>query len=298
MQFMIEHDNAHVGKKGPARIGQYLSYGAPIREIMPSLKKLVGGIGGWQELRFAESDGGREQRRLQRRLFLDLAERWAAWWSKNWPKYVKNEEEAQLEQTANVLGQLARSLATPPQPPQQAFPTGLKVVEGGGSMNTMIRSFDESPADGFLDLDTGKLPNPPAKLVKESVGHQPSPALLAWAEKENVNLVCMKIKASDGTWFYAWKPLGMKVWRIDNSRYDGLAKELRQGGKLKLPPPWEGPLAQWDEKTGELKNDLTATFLFITKRGTCGALQIKGPLGDNPYSDCGLRYKFIYEKEE
>ena len=49
-------------------------------------------------------------------LFLRFAERWADWWSKNWKTYVKNETEAQLDQTKRVLDQIrkAKSLQSRP----------------------------------------------------------------------------------------------------------------------------------------------------------------------------------------
>ena len=120
-----------------------------------------------------------------------------------------------------------------------------------------------------------RLPNPPANLVKNLRGHEPSSDLLAWAEREGVDLINIKIKSSDGKWFNAFKPLGMKVWRIENTRFDGIETELRKSQQLKLPAPWEGPLAQIDEKSGQYDAKLTASFL-ITKEGTCGAIQIDG----------------------
>ena len=70
-QFMREHDNKLGGKPGQAPQGELVafSYGRPIYEIMPALEKLVGGVGGWRELRFVFNEGGRERRCLQGRLF-------------------------------------------------------------------------------------------------------------------------------------------------------------------------------------------------------------------------------------
>ncbi len=303
-QFMCEHDSKYRGKPGQAPQGQIAQffYGRPIYEIMPALEKLVGGGGGWRELRFVFNEGGRERRRLQSRLFLQLAERWADWWSQNWRKYVKTEAEAQIDQTRQALEKVSRSLsATSHQPGRSGFPCGPSVVVEGGSGDGWTPSFDECPADAFRDLDTGRLPNPPPNLVKTSSGHEPSKQLLAWAEAEGVNLVTIKIKASDGKWSYAFKPLGMKVWRIKNSRLANLEKELHESRQLALPAPWEGPLAPIDEKNGRYDDKLTISFLFITKEGTCGALQIEPPLsgefGVNAYSSAGLHSSFIYEKD-
>ena len=133
--------------------------------------------------------------------------------------------------------------------------------------------------------------------MKKSSGHEPSNELLAWAEREGVDLINVKIKPSGGDkWFYAFRPLGMKVWRIENSRFDQIEKELRESNQLALPAPWEGPLAQFNEKTGKYNDELTVTFLFMTREGSCGAMQIRSPLGDGGYTNGGLEYKFIYEK--
>jgi beta-lactamase regulating signal transducer with metallopeptidase domain len=302
-QFMREHDSQNRGRPGQSAAGSVgFFYGRPIYEIMPALEKLVGGIGGWREFRFVFVETGSARVRFQRRLFLELAERWADWWSKNWPKYVKNKEEAQLDQTAKVLEVYSRSLsAALRQPGRSGFPCGPSVVLEGGSQDGWTPSFDEHPADAFRDLDTGRLPNPPPDLVKTSSGHEPSKQLLAWAEGEGVNLVTVKIKASDGKWYYAFRPLGMKVWRIENSRFANLEKELHESRQLLLPAPWQGLLAPIDEKTGLYDDKLTASFLFITKEGTCGALQIVPPLsgefGANGYSSAGLHCTFIYEKD-
>ena len=162
-------------------------------------------------------------------------------------------------------------------------------------MNWLILSFDESSANGLLDLDTGRHPNPPPKLVKSSSGHEPSGELLAWAEAQGVDLITVKITpAGSGKSYYAFRPVGMQVWRIENDRYDNIEKEVCQSTQLKLPAPWKGLIAQTDEKTGTYDDKLVVSFLFITKEGTCGAMQLKPPL-NAAYTDGGLHFKFIYE---
>jgi hypothetical protein len=99
----------------------------------------------------------------------------------------------------------------------------------------------------------------------------------------------------------------MKVWRIENSRFDSVETELRASKPLKLPPSWDGPLAQIDEKSGQYDGKLTATFLFITKEGTCGVLRISPPTSGPAVSIGGAReaketgsrlsYKFLYAKD-
>ena len=134
-------------------------------------------------------------------------------------------------------------------------------------------------------------------------GTRSFPNLLAWAQQEGVNLITIKIAppGSDKS-YYAFKPLGMKVWRIENDRFENVQSELRRSKRLELPAPWEGLLAQIDEKTGAWDENLTVSFLFITNKGTCGAIQIQPPVSQEPASGparkrAGVRYHFIYEED-
>ena len=54
--------------------------------------------------------------------------------------------------------------------------------------------------------------------------------------------------------YYGLQPLSMKVWRIDNSRYDHLAKELQTVEKFDLPGLWEGPIASWTKRPDRSMN--------------------------------------------
>ncbi|HUT90393.1 MAG TPA: M56 family metallopeptidase, partial [Thermoguttaceae bacterium] len=212
LRFMQQHDSDQ-------RDGwQRFTYGRPIREIMPALEKMTGEAHGWMELNFASLKGGEAQQRIQRTLFLELAERWADWWSENWPRYVEDEADAQLDRTKRSLDEYSISIAAAPdRAPRQEFPRGPNVAVGGNVVDIFIESFDESPSSGFLDLDTGRHPKPPDELVEKSAGHEPSKQLLAWAEREGVDLINVRITppGSDET-FYAFQPVGMTVWRVEN----------------------------------------------------------------------------------
>jgi len=167
-----------------------------------------------------------------------------------------------------------------------------------------MQSFDEYPRQGLLDLDSGRLPLAPKVLLQKSPGGEPSQELTDWAKREGVNLIVVKTTTpsdSDKP-HYALKPLGMKVWRIDNDRFNNLQNELRYTNRVELPQPWAGNLAQIDEKTGKYDEQLTASFLFITRNGICGALQIRPTTnrqsipGGRAYDQGGWSYQFIYER--
>jgi hypothetical protein len=153
-----------------------------------------------------------------------------------------------------------------------------------------------------LDLDSGRHPDAPDALLQNPLGREPSKEWLAWAEREGVDLINIKI-APPGTdkTFYAFQPVNMKVWRIDNNRFDNLQQELRGCKNLELPSRWEGPLVQKDAASGTYDDKLTVSFLFMTQEGTCGAIQIQPPVtrpmvpGAPASTDGGLHYKFIDE---
>ena len=298
LEFMQRHDTF-----GNVRASHF-NYSRAIREIMITLQNMTGETHGWMELNFAFLEGGAEQERIQRGLFLKLAQRWADWWSQNWRRYVKDEAEAQLSSIQESLKANSELLAAASnRPPRSEFPCGPNVTLADGFTDHHVRSFEESPSSGFLDLDTGRHARPPEELVKKSTGQGLSTELLAWAEREGVDLINIRITppGSDHS-FYAFEPVGMKVWRIENNRFDNLHKELRERQRLELPAPWQGPLVQLDEKSGRYDDKLTASFLFITKEGTCGAIRLESPLsikmvpGMPVMAGGGLQIRFIYER--
>ena len=96
------------------------------------------------------------------------------------------------------------------------------------------------------------MPLPPEDLVKKSLPGSPSRELLSWAEKEGLHLIGMKFKPGAArNPYYAFQPVGMKVWRIDNSRYDNLADRAAQiAQNSTCPKLWEGPIASVNERSG------------------------------------------------
>ena len=294
-KFMGSHDTG----KGSGTGG--FTYGAPRREIMPALEKLTHHAIPHNDLRFAYFRGGAKQRRLQQEIFLKFARQWADWWSKHWRDVVENEDEAQLDLIEKSLGRYAEGIARAPKPSATTeFPRGPNVTVSDWTLYSLIRSFKERPEGAFFDLDSGRKPRPSKAIIDASAEDEPSKELLDWAEKEGVDLITVKVKNPDGEGAnYAFWPVGMKVWRIDNDRYDNIEKELRRDEPFELPKPGQGPLALIDEETGKYEKKSTASYLFITKEGTCGRLQLKGPLyqeyGVGASGSGGLRYDFVYK---
>jgi beta-lactamase regulating signal transducer with metallopeptidase domain/protocatechuate 3,4-dioxygenase beta subunit len=299
-KFMVMHDSQHSGKAdSDASIseGQHFDYGSAYREIMLTLEKMTGQSLGWKELNFSFDMGSIEQKRIQRTLFLNLGRRWAEWWSKNWKNHVTAESDAQLDLTQKALDRYAESIASLPHRPKPTeIPTGAMVSIDGSISSSLI--------EPCRDLDTGRCAPLPENLRKTSPKGQPSPELLAWAEKEGVDLLRIEIKPpGDDEAYYGYKPVGMKVWRIDGKLYKNLGNELQKGKRLDLPAPWQGPIASIDEKTGKIDDKHPAYFLFITRDGSCGAMQIRSGMvsefegGYGVYGPTAFEFKFIGERE-
>ncbi len=301
LKFMWMNDLDHLGNSNGAREANGLilfSYERSIREIMSALEKLTRQSHDWRGLdsAAAKADGIIELRR-QRGLFLEHARKWADWWSHNWKDFVPEERDAQLQETQRSLAQFAETIAKMPQPALPSeIPCGPQVrIDGGVSW----RQFEP-----YLNLGIHRPPSDPGELLKNSPKDHPSPELLAWAQREGVDLLRIEIKRpDDGKTYYGYQPVGMKVWKIDNKRLKNLDKELQTTKKLDLPPLWAGPISSVDRQTGDIDEEEPATFLFITRGGACGTLQIRSALvhefvaGAAVMGSSLVEYQYIFEGE-
>ena len=305
---MSKHDARQSNRKNDAASTSDTStmfvYNRPIGEIMTALEKKTGQDFGWQELSFVNVKKGTAVEARQRQLFLDLARRWTDWWKENWSKYVATEADAQLDRIEKTLQKEADAINALKKIDNTNIPLGPKVKIPDGTEVQWIDSFKAWPSQGFLDFDTDRHPKPPQAMLEKASEDSPGEELLAWAEKEQVDLVTLVQKTPDGKKsYFAFLPIGMKVWRLDNARYDSLEKELQTSEKFDFPKPWERPLAQIDETSGVYDNQATVSFLFQTKEGTWGVLQLAPPFPtpENPqlstYTLGGMKYKLIVRED-
>jgi hypothetical protein len=301
LTFMWMHDVEHVGNDKENREVNGLvlfSYHRPVWEIMSALERLTGQSFGWRELKFAamKADGVIQSRR-QRALFLDHARKWADWWSHNWNDFVSDADDSQLERTKASIDELAEEIAQMPQP---SLPTELPC----GRLVKLDQGVSYHQFEPYLNLDVGPAIPRPDAILKDSPKDHPSPELLAWATQNGVDLLRIEIKRpGDSKTYYGYQPVAMKVWKMDNERLKNLEKELQESKKLELPPLWEGPISSLDEQEGDISEEKPATFLFITRDGTCGTIQIRSGLfhpfvqGAPVMGPAVFEYDYIYESE-
>ncbi len=73
--------------------------------------------------------------------------------------------------------------------------------------------------------------------------------------------------------YYAIQGLGLRAWQVDNSHYETIENDL----KANKVPPLDRPttlLMDLDPMTKTYQPENEATFLFVTREGTTGILQV------------------------
>jgi len=287
----------------PQARGTLFNYHRPFGEVFAALHTLTGQKKWEMELNFITIGGSAPQRQIQRELYGRLARDWAGWWLANWRQFVTDLADAQLGQiakTVTLMGQ-GRRPATPDADARPTFPTGPNVVLVNSWSGYTIKPFDSSRGESFLDLDANvRAAVPPGELVAASPAGDPSPELLNWAEKEEIDLIGVKIQpAGSGKVYYGAKLLGMRAWRIDDAQLSTISADLQAEKSLDLGQPVKDVLAPTDRQTGKVTGE-TAVFLFITREGACGVLKMyqgKGE-GGGPHDQASFDIYLIYGKSE
>ena len=242
-------------------------------------------------------DSARRQR-LMRELYYNLAEGYAGWWRENWSKFVENKADAQLERTDSTLKAGYAKLMATPRPP---ILSANQVYQGLGGGNTLI---DHWPSHGIWDLDTNRMQKIPVKFAEKFDGtpiaqeklistsqygvdlnaawflHKPfdkeaeAPAATfpQWLADEGIDLVRVKVPTADGQFYYAFQPIGMKVWRTNGKWVSFVNHKVTENDSFASREEWKGLIGQIDEKTGLYDPALSAYFIFQTREGTWGSL--------------------------
>lgn len=265
MAFLRRHDNDFEDLGG---VGHY-SFGRPVTEVMRTLEHWTGHTDGIQDICFVHRQGAVTQLAQQERLYLNVARRWAQWWAEHWREYVDDPALAKVEIPEPVV---------PPDLTGIPYGPGVKAA---GAMSGVIASVlerDDTLPKGFfplalVDIDTGRFVRWPEFLppAGEIAGREAE--LEAWAAREGIDLMGTQYRppGSDKP-LYILKPFGMRAWRIEDRRYETLEAEL-QNAQVRLGVPADGYLADYDAATNTFHPERKATFLFITREGTCGVLQ-------------------------
>jgi hypothetical protein len=251
--------------------GDGFGFGRAYREITGALQSITGQRFNEDELNFISLDGTAKQRWLQRWLYHGLASRWAIWWKQNWRKFTDDLAFSKIS-----LPQLPDAPPVAAISAEQPFPTGDKVRASGSHGNVIVgpRQAQENYRT-FKDLDTGRETKWPKEL--------PDPAkaqgdeITAYAAKESFDLRGTEYRPSGSDRsYYALQGLGLRAWQVDNSLYGKIESDLRAEKIPNLDVPTGDLLIDYDPATKTYHPENKATFLFVTREGTTGILQLTG----------------------
>jgi hypothetical protein len=199
-----------------------------------------------------------------------LAQEWADWWEANWQRFTK--EPAYARVNLPPMLDAPKTVAV-----DQPFPTGPDVKASSGWSGVIVGP----PQDlkyyaTFEDLDSGRMLRWPGALVAPDEARDE--AVAAWAEPEGFDLRGIEYRpvGSEHS-FYALRGLGLRAWQIDNGRYATIEQELR-GGPPRLGRPANELLVDYDPETKTFRPENEATFLFATREGATGVLQVTGQI--------------------
>jgi hypothetical protein len=245
------------------------SFGMPYREITGALHSITGKKFNEDELNFITLDGTPKQRWLQLWLFHGLAKHWAIWWKQNWRKFTDDPAYGMV-----LLPSLPDAPEVSATSAAQPFPTGAKVNKSGGYANVIVGPFQkEKYYRTFKDLDTGR----EIKWPKELPEKASSDEIKTFAADEGFDLRGIEYTPPGSTKsYYALQGLGLRAWQVDNRLYDRIEADLRENKPPDLDRPATEFLMDYDPATKTYHPENKATFLFVTREGTTGILQLTG----------------------
>ncbi|MGN6368235.1 MAG: RNA polymerase sigma factor [Phycisphaerae bacterium] len=232
----------------------------------------------------ARSDDPAEVARDQD-LRTDLADRWAQWWKLHYKDLVSEKDLASLDAArTDLIDPVGRAAFGP------VFPAGLRP---GPLHEATLQAAGTWDAPAYIDLDNDK-------ILQHNEGWHNIGTLDVekgdWIAQAGVDAYARLTRPLDRnapSRIPMLQSRGLTAWPVPNQRFDRIDAELAQDKPLDLGA--QGPterLLPTDEKTGApLYNAYPATFLFATREGGRGILQITGPANNN--SALHLRYRML-----
>ncbi len=289
--------------------GRLFTFGMPYREITGALHALTGQRFNEDELNFINLQGSAKQQWLQRWLFHELAARWAVWWKQNWQKFTDDPAYAKVS-----VPPLPEAPPVAAAAAGQPFPTGNNVRASSGWSGVILGPPQpQEYCRTFKDLDTGREIKWPKELPDPSKARDDDVAV--FAAKEGFDLRGTVYTAPEsGRSYYAIRGLGVRAWQIDNHRFETIEQDLQGGKPPKLDRPARDLLMDFDPATKTYHPENEATFLFVTREGTTGVLQVTNQVTElfrpehlgKPVQEKSrvgfflgvkFRYNFLYDEE-
>lgn len=251
-------------------------YGRPVNEILSALEKITQHREpptGQDPLRHVFLEGTPAQKAAAREQFTQRQQLWETWWEDHAQEFLTPEElrSVQLPSTSEDLVTQAGEAAFGP-----LFPTG-KEVHLGPVHDVSLDYGQYWDTHSCLDLDTGRV----YEFLQGNDGSPGTETDIAWHRKTGVDIRNLGI------------PEGRDVhlWLVDGKRWDTLEQELQGEQRLELGREAGDSLLSFGERRRDVQRDRSGTFLFTTREGGRGILQVAPAKA--PGAPATIRYRRI-----
>jgi hypothetical protein len=241
--------------------------GRPVNEIVSAIERITRhreppGVGDNDPLRHVFLGGTPAQQAQQRAMYLERQKRWEAWWSEHSREFATQDQlqSAELPKRDKDLVELAGLARFGP-----LFPTGPGVRLGPIRMLRLTTSLYLN-GKSHLDLDTGRV-FAYLEGTKNAAPGQPADfesRINSWYRRNGIDVRCQG--AVDG--------MDLQLWLIDDNRWDSLEAEIQKNGPLELGREATHYMTRFDKTWTDFKYDELATFLFTTREGGRGIVQV------------------------
>jgi RNA polymerase sigma factor (sigma-70 family) len=238
--------------------------GRPVNEIISALERITTHreptslVGDNDPLRGVFLGGNPEQQAKQRALYEERQKLWQAWWSKHWQEFATREELQSAELRQRDVDLVEKDGLDRNGP---LFPTGAQVRLGPIHMLRLTRSYYWN-AESHLDFDTGR-------VFEHLEGTKTADSdqrvdFGRWYHQNGIDVRCQgPVEGSD-----------LQLWLVDDRRWETIEAEIQQGGTLELGRETTEYLVRFRDNWTDFKYDELATFLFTTREGGRGIVQV------------------------
>jgi peroxiredoxin len=260
-RFMNKHQNYKNDQDSSVAIGR------PVNEILSALERLTShreppDVGDNDPLRHMFLGGTPPQQAQQRAQFEARKRRWEAWWSEHFREFVSEEElrSAELPRREEDVVEKAGIAWYGP-----LFPTGEGVRLGPIRMLRLQQS-NYWNGKSHLDFDTGRVLQQYEGMKAEDWGRQEDfqERYMNWHLRNGIDVRCQGGVSGED----------LKLWLIDDRRWETIDEEVRKGGTLELGREATEQLQRFDRTWTDFKPNKLATFLFTTREGGRGIVQV------------------------
>ena len=259
--FMLAHQNYKNDR------ATHVACGRPVNEIISALERITKhreppDVGDRDPLRHVFLGGTPEQQAQQRALFEQRQKLWQGWWSEHWHEFVTREElqSVELPKRDSDLVELAGVARY-----GALFPTGAGAKLGPVRMLRLTRAIYAN-GRSQLDLDTGRAFALYEGMTAADWGPRADQGsrLTAWNRRNGIDVYCQGFVEG-------WD---LYLWLVDDARWDTLDAEIQRDQPLQLGREATSSLVRFEKTWTDFKYDKLATFLFTTRDGGRGIIQV------------------------